>query len=179
MRAAGWLKVDAQAQAAANQEMHMVKKLQKSEEETGASSALAGGRVDTLLKETPSAISVLTAEFLEDAGPDWGSSAADRRPFTMQDAERMAGTQVEFVYAGIAGEHVQTMVSKGIVAVNGEIEDHPELVNEDPHREGWLIEVELDDEGELDELLATDGYEEFVAQVEDDEELAVIEGGAR
>lgn len=29
MRAAGWLKVDAQAQAAANQEMHMVKKLQK------------------------------------------------------------------------------------------------------------------------------------------------------
>ena len=38
----------------------------------------------------------------------------------MQDAERMAGAQVEFVYAGIAGEHVQTMVSKGIVAVNGE-----------------------------------------------------------
>ena len=38
----------------------------------------------------------------------------------MQDAERMAGAQVEFVYAGIAGEHVQTMVSKGIVAVNGD-----------------------------------------------------------
>jgi cell division protein FtsA len=38
----------------------------------------------------------------------------------MQDAERMAGAQVEYVYAGIAGEHVQTMVSKGIVAVNGD-----------------------------------------------------------
>jgi len=38
----------------------------------------------------------------------------------MQDAERMAGVQVEYVYAGIAGEHVQAMTSKGIVAVNGD-----------------------------------------------------------
>src|SRR5919112_3898719 len=38
----------------------------------------------------------------------------------MQDAERMAGVQVEQVYAGIAGEHVQAMTSTGIVAVNGD-----------------------------------------------------------
>lgn len=38
----------------------------------------------------------------------------------MQDAERMAGVQVEYVYAGIAGEHVQAMTSSGIVAVNGD-----------------------------------------------------------
>lgn len=38
----------------------------------------------------------------------------------MQDAERMAGAHVGEVYAGIAGEHVQAMTSKGIVAVNGE-----------------------------------------------------------
>jgi cell division protein FtsA len=38
----------------------------------------------------------------------------------MQDAERMAGAQVEVVYVGIAGEHVQAMTSKGIVAVNGD-----------------------------------------------------------
>ncbi len=38
----------------------------------------------------------------------------------MEDAERMAGVQVEYVYAGIAGEHVQAMTSKGVVAVNGE-----------------------------------------------------------
>ena len=38
----------------------------------------------------------------------------------MQDAERMAGAQVEQVYVGIAGEHVQAMTSKGIVAVNGD-----------------------------------------------------------
>ena len=38
----------------------------------------------------------------------------------MKDAERMAGAQVEVVYVGIAGEHVQAMTSKGIVAVNGD-----------------------------------------------------------
>ena len=38
----------------------------------------------------------------------------------MEDAERMAGTKVEGLYAGIAGEHVRAMISKGIVAVNGD-----------------------------------------------------------
>lgn len=37
----------------------------------------------------------------------------------MQDAERMAGAAVESVYVGIAGEHVEAMTSKGIVAVSG------------------------------------------------------------
>src|SRR5918998_537789 len=38
----------------------------------------------------------------------------------VQDAERMAGAQVEQLYVGIAGEHVEAMTSKGIVAVNGD-----------------------------------------------------------
>src|SRR3954462_1469555 len=47
----------------------------------------------------------------------------------MQDAERMAGAQVQEVYAGIAGEHVQAMTSKGIVAVS-----HHELNKADVDR---------------------------------------------
>ncbi|HTR78386.1 MAG TPA: cell division protein FtsA [Gemmatimonadaceae bacterium] len=38
----------------------------------------------------------------------------------VQDAERMAGAKIQEVYAGIAGEHVQAMTSKGIVAVAGD-----------------------------------------------------------
>ena len=38
----------------------------------------------------------------------------------LSDAERMAGAQVAEVYVGIAGEHVEAMTSKGIVAVNGD-----------------------------------------------------------
>ena len=39
---------------------------------------------------------------------------------SVQDAERMAGADVEYLYAAIAGEHVQTMTSRGIVAVSGD-----------------------------------------------------------
>src|SRR6185503_16984889 len=38
----------------------------------------------------------------------------------VEDAERMAGTKIDSIYAGIAGEHVRAMISKGIVAMNGE-----------------------------------------------------------
>ena len=37
----------------------------------------------------------------------------------LEDAERMGGARVEMVYAGIAGEHVQAMTSKGIASVTG------------------------------------------------------------
>ncbi len=45
----------------------------------------------------------------------------------VQDAERMAGVDVEAVYAGIAGEHVRAMTSAGVVAVNGEEIDRPDV----------------------------------------------------
>src|SRR5829696_4997044 len=38
----------------------------------------------------------------------------------MEDAQRIAGVTVDSVYVGIAGEHVQTMTSKGIVAISGD-----------------------------------------------------------
>src|SRR4051794_20269466 len=38
----------------------------------------------------------------------------------VEDAERMAGAKIDALYGGIAGEHVRAMISKGIVAVNGE-----------------------------------------------------------
>lgn len=59
-------------------------------------------------------------------------------------------------------------VSGKVRAVNGELEDHPSLPNEDPYHEGWLIEVQLDDELELEELMAVEDYEEYVAGSEED-----------
>jgi len=57
-------------------------------------------------------------------------------------------------------------VSGTVVASNIDLEDNPFLANEDPYHEGWLIEVELADEDELDTLMGTDEYEEFVARNE-------------
>jgi glycine cleavage system H protein len=54
-------------------------------------------------------------------------------------------------------------VSGTVTAVNETLEQEPELVNEAPYDDGWLLEVELADEAELDALLSPDEYR---AQIE-------------
>jgi outer membrane receptor protein involved in Fe transport len=53
-----------------------------------ASSALAGGRIDTLLKETPSAITILTAEFLDDIAATSIGTAAQWAPNSIPVGEQ-------------------------------------------------------------------------------------------
>ncbi len=53
-------------------------------------------------------------------------------------------------------------VSGTVLAVNGDLENHPSMINEDPYNEGWLIEVELRDESEVDALMDMDEYYHFV-----------------
>ncbi len=55
-------------------------------------------------------------------------------------------------------------VSGTISAVNAELEDHPSLLNEDPYHEGWLVEIELSDRNEIEDLMDSDEYEEFVSE---------------
>ncbi|MBI1814927.1 MAG: glycine cleavage system protein GcvH [Deltaproteobacteria bacterium] len=59
-------------------------------------------------------------------------------------------------------------VTGTVVAVNTELTENPSLINEDPYHEGWLIEVTLKDEAELEELMEADEYEEFVESESDD-----------
>ncbi|WP_435154754.1 glycine cleavage system protein GcvH [Haladaptatus sp. DFWS20] len=49
-------------------------------------------------------------------------------------------------------------VSGTVTAVNGDLENTPELVNEDPFGDGWMLEVEVDDQSELDDLLSAEEY---------------------
>jgi len=49
-------------------------------------------------------------------------------------------------------------LSGSIVAINEELEDSPELVNEDSYEGAWMLKVELSDESELEGLLDADGY---------------------
>lgn len=53
-------------------------------------------------------------------------------------------------------------VSGTVIEVNRDLEDSPELVNESPYDDGWMIVVELEDESELDELLTPEEYEEHL-----------------
>lgn len=54
-------------------------------------------------------------------------------------------------------------VSGTIIACNPALDSNPELVNEDPYGEGWMIEVALHDLTELDELLSSEAYEAIIA----------------
>ena len=49
-------------------------------------------------------------------------------------------------------------VSGEIVAINDALEDAPELVNNTPFSDGWMIEVKLDNSSELDVLMDKDAY---------------------
>jgi glycine cleavage system H protein len=54
-------------------------------------------------------------------------------------------------------------VSGEVVEINGELAKKPETVNADPYGQGWMIVVKLADAKELDGLLSTQDYEQFVA----------------
>lgn len=55
-------------------------------------------------------------------------------------------------------------VSGKVIDYNQEVLDSPELLNDDPYGEGWLIKVEVDDLKVLDELLSAVEYEAFLAE---------------
>ena len=69
-----------------------------------------------------------------------------------------AGADFGVVESIKAVSDVYTPVSGTVTAVNDALEAQPELLNDDPYGEGWLIEVDLADESELDELLDADAY---------------------
>jgi len=54
-------------------------------------------------------------------------------------------------------------VSGTVSAVNEAVADQPELVNDDPYGEGWMIEIDAEDTGELDALLSPEEYEAQIA----------------
>jgi glycine cleavage system H protein len=57
-------------------------------------------------------------------------------------------------------------VSGTVSRVNTPLNDSPEYVNEDPYDEGWMIEVEMSDPDQVEELMDTTAYAEFVAEQE-------------
>ncbi len=59
-------------------------------------------------------------------------------------------------------------ISGIVMEINDDLPDNPEIINEDPYGDGWLIKIEINDPEEIDELMTSVEYEEFVA--EEDEE---------
>jgi glycine cleavage system H protein len=62
---------------------------------------------------------------------------------------------VSDVYAPVGGT---------VTTVNEKLTGNPEIINEDPYGEGWMVKVTLTDGGEIDRLMTAAQYREFVAQ---------------
>ncbi|MDE0035757.1 MAG: glycine cleavage system protein GcvH [Deltaproteobacteria bacterium] len=61
-------------------------------------------------------------------------------------------------------------VSGTVVEVNDALPETPELINEDPYGEGWIIKVSLSDVDELDDLMNAEEYEEYCEGQQDDDD---------
>lgn len=59
---------------------------------------------------------------------------------------------VSELYAPIAGE---------VVEVNRALEDAPELINESPFDDGWIMKLKVEDTGQVERLLAAKAYMTF------------------
>jgi glycine cleavage system H protein len=82
--------------------------------------------------------------------PEVGGEIAKDAPY----AEVESVKAVSDVVAPLSGE---------IVAVNDAASDRPELINEDPYGEGWLVRVKLSDPSEGEALLDAASYRELLA----------------
>jgi len=60
---------------------------------------------------------------------------------------------VSDIYAPVAGK---------VVAVNADLSDSPERLNDDPYGDGWICVIEPDDPSALDALLDVEGYRRLI-----------------
>ncbi|MEC9484405.1 MAG: glycine cleavage system protein GcvH [Candidatus Izemoplasma sp.] len=71
-----------------------------------------------------------------------------------------AGSELGAIESVKAASDILSPITGTIVMVNDELEDNPELLNEDPY-ENWIVKVDMEDNSELSELLSPDEYEDI------------------
>ncbi len=75
------------------------------------------------------------------------------------DKEEVFGTieavkTVSDLYMPVSGE---------VTEVNADLEDKPELVNQEPYEGGWMIKIKLSDASEVDGLLSAEEYKALIS----------------
>lgn len=83
--------------------------------------------------------------------PPEGTALTVGEPF----GEIESAKTVAELFAPVGGE---------LIGVNAELEERPELVNESPYDEGWIVRVRLADASDLDQLLDADAYQSLIPE---------------
>lgn len=83
--------------------------------------------------------------------PDVGAAVAAGDDFAVVESVKA----VSDIYAPVSGK---------VVEVNEALVDRPELINEDPYREGWIAIIEVTDTAEADALLTAAQYQKLIEE---------------
>ncbi|MFB7303634.1 glycine cleavage system protein GcvH [Heyndrickxia sporothermodurans] len=83
--------------------------------------------------------------------PEVGDEVKANEPFGSVESVKT----VSELYAPVSGK---------VVAVNEELSDSPEFVNESPYEKAWMIVVEPNNTAELDELMSAEQYGEMIKE---------------
>lgn len=83
--------------------------------------------------------------------PEEGTEVESHEPFGVIESVKA----VSDLYAPVSGR---------VIEVNKDLMDQPEIINEDPYGEGWMIKIEFDDPSELEELMTAEEYQQFIEE---------------
>jgi glycine cleavage system H protein len=83
--------------------------------------------------------------------PEVGDTFESNEPFGSVESVKA----VSEVFCPIAGE---------VIEVNAKLEESPELINQSPHQQAWMIKVRISSPEELKELLSAEEYEEYLQE---------------
>ncbi|MBP1622211.1 MAG: glycine cleavage system protein [Acidobacteria bacterium] len=83
--------------------------------------------------------------------PEVGDTFEASEPFGSVESVKA----VSEIFCPIGGE---------VIEVNSKLEESPELINQSPHQNAWLIKIRLNNSEELKELLSAEEYEEYIQE---------------
>lgn len=55
-------------------------------------------------------------------------------------------------------------ISGQVIEVNGELKNHPEVVNKDPYEKGWMVKIAITDSDQLNSLLNVQAYRNLIGK---------------
>jgi glycine cleavage system H protein len=90
--------------------------------------------------------------------PEEGDEVIKDESFSSLESQN----EVIELYSPLSGE---------IIEVNQDLQDSPEIINEDPYQDGWLIRVDVPSTTEYYELLTADEYEEYLKEIVGEEQI--------
>ncbi|HIE64527.1 MAG TPA: glycine cleavage system protein GcvH [Nitrospiria bacterium] len=76
------------------------------------------------------------------------------------------GTEITEIESTKTTSPLYAPVGGKIVAVNEILKEKPELINQDAYRDGWIVEIEMNQPNELEQLMTARDYESFLQKEE-------------